>query len=141
MAYDDASVTTSWTIDLHYSDLRNRRFIPNDAFKAVCNQEEIKLYPISYRCFSSRNVPNLFMTGRNISVTHVALKTVRVMRTTATMGEAVGMATAMCRRYETLPRAVSTTCLPEPKSLVEKGCGHRGLPNNQQFNIGCRKNH
>ena len=78
------------------------------------------------------------MTGRNISVTHVALKTVRVMRTTATMGEAVGMATAMCRRYETLPRAVSTTCLPEPKSLVEKGCGHRGLPNNQQFNIGCQ---
>ena len=81
------------------------------------------------------------MTDRNISVTHVALKTVRVMRTTATMGEAVGMATAMCRRYETLPRAVSTTCLPEPKSQEEYARGLQGVTNNQQLNIGCRKNH
>ena len=81
------------------------------------------------------------MAGRNISVTHVALGTVRVMRTTAMMGEVVGMAAAVCRRHEALPRAVYTTYLPELKSLMEKGCGHQGLPNNQQFNVGRRKHH
>ena len=48
-------------------------------------------YPIPYRCFYSRNIDNLFMAGRNISVTHVALGTIRVMRTTGMMGEVVGM--------------------------------------------------
>lgn len=141
VAYDDASVTTSWTIDLHYPDPENTKFFPGDEFKAVCNQEEIELYPIPYRCFYSRNVSNLFMAGRNISVTHVALGTVRVMRTTAMMGEVIGMAAAVCRRHETLPRAVYTAYLPELKSLMERGCGLQNLPNNQQFNVGRRKHH
>ena len=140
-AYDDASATTSWTIDLHYPDPENTKFFPGNEFKAVCNQEEIELYPIPYRCFYSRNVPNLFMAGRNISVTHVALGTVRVMRTTAMMGEVVGMAASVCHRHNALPRAVYTTYLSELKSLMEKGCGQQGLPNNQQFNVGRRKHH
>ena len=140
-AYDDASATTSWTIDLHYPDPENTKFFPGNEFKAVCNQEEIELYPIPYRCFYSRNVPNLFMAGRNISVTHVALGTVRVMRTTAMMGEVVGMAASVCHRHNALPRAVYTTYLSELKSRMEKGCGQQGLPNNQQFNVGRRKHH
>ena len=141
VAYEDASVTTSWTIDLHYPDPKNTRFFSGDEFKAVCNQEEIELYPIPYRCFYSRNVSNLFMAGRNISVTHVALGTVRVMRTTAMMGEVVGMAAAVCRRHDVLPRTVYTSYLPELRSLMQKGCGQQDLPNNQQFNIGRRKHH
>ncbi len=38
------------------------------------------------------DVENLMMAGRNISVTHVALGTVRVQRTTGMMGEVLGMA-------------------------------------------------
>ena len=52
-------------------------------------------YPVPYRCLYSRNIDNLFMAGRNISVTHVALGTVRVMRTTGMMGEVV-----CCGLYE-----------------------------------------
>lgn len=141
VAYDDASVTTSWTIDLHYPDPENTKFFPGNEFKAVCRQEEIGLYPIPYRCLYSRNVANLFMAGRNVSVTHVALGTVRVMRTTAMMGEVVGMAAAVCRRNDVLPRTVYTSCLPELKLLMEKGCGKQGLPNNQRFNVGRRKHH
>ena len=51
-------------------------------------------YPVPYRCFYSRNVPNLFMAGRCISVTHDALGTVRVMRTCGMMGEVIGRASA-----------------------------------------------
>ncbi len=32
-------------------------------------------FPVPYRCFYSKNIPNLFMAGRCISVTHEALET------------------------------------------------------------------
>lgn len=137
--YDDASVTTSWSIDLHYPDPENTKHFPDGEFKAICRQEPIELYPIPYRCFYSRNVENLFMAGRNISVTHVALGTVRVMRTTAMMGEVVGMAAAICRRHGILPREVYTERLSELKSLMTEGCGQQGLPDTQNFNVGRKK--
>jgi hypothetical protein len=52
---------------------------------------------VPYRCFYSRNVPNLFMAGRDISVTHVALGTTRLMRTHGMMGEVVGVQEARLR--------------------------------------------
>lgn len=76
------------------------------------------------------------MAGRNISVTHVALGTVRVMRTTGMMGEVVGMAASLCRKYGTLPRGVYQKHLPELKALMEKGVNKKGLPNNQRYNEG-----
>ena len=45
--------------------------------------------------FCSRNVTNLFFAGRNISATHVAFASTRVMATCAVMGQAVGTAAAM----------------------------------------------
>ncbi|NDV58242.1 FAD-dependent oxidoreductase [Bacteroides sp. 519] len=76
------------------------------------------------------------MAGRNISVTHVALGTVRVMRTTGMMGEVVGMAASLCRKYDDTPRGVYQRHLPELISLMEKGIGKKGLPNNQRYNEG-----
>lgn len=134
--YEDASATTSWTIDLHYPDPMNSKFFPGQEFKAVCYQEYIELYPIPYRCFYSRNIENLFMAGRNISVTHIALGTVRVMRTTAMMGEVVGMAAFVAHRHSVTPRGVYAQHLDELKHLMEKGCGNANFPDNQQFNIG-----
>jgi len=49
-------------------------------------------YPVPYRCFYSKDIDNLFMAGRCISVTHEALGTVRVMKTCGMMGEVVGKA-------------------------------------------------
>ena len=43
------------------------------------------------------------MAGRNISVTHVALGTVRVMRTTGMMGEVVGMAASLPLNTKQVP--------------------------------------
>lgn len=138
--YEDGTCATSWTIDLHYPDPANTAFFPGEEFKAVCTQEYIEIYPIPYRCFYSRNIPNLFMAGRNISVTHVALGTVRVMRTTAMMGEVVGLAAAVCNRNDCRPRDVYSTYFEDLKSLMHEGAGKQGLPNNQLFNVG-RKLH
>ena len=138
--YEDATCATSWSIDLHYPDPANAAFFPGEEFKAVCTQEYIEIYPIPYRCFYSKNIPNLLMAGRNISVTHVALGTVRVMRTTAMMGEVVGLAASVCHRHGCLPRDVYRTHFADLQALMEQGAGKQGLPNNQLFNVG-RKEH
>ena len=138
--YEDGTVATSWSIDLHYPDPANTAFFPGEEFKAICTQEYVEIYPIPYRCLYSRNVPNLFMAGRNISVTHVALGTVRVMRTTAMMGEVVGMAASVCHKNACQPRDVYATHLDQLKELMTEGCGKKGLKNNQKFNVG-RKTH
>ena len=65
-------------------------------------------YPIPYRTLYSVNVNNLFMAGRNISVTDVALGTVRVMKTIGMMGEVVGKAASVAVRRNCTPREVYT---------------------------------
>jgi hypothetical protein len=124
-AYPDAFVTTTWSIDLHYPDPKNTEYFPGEEFKTICKTPAIKPYPIPYRCFYSRNVENLFMAGRDISVTHVALGTVRVMRTCGMMGEVVGMAASICRTRNTTPRGVFVEHLSELKDLATRGVGRR----------------
>jgi hypothetical protein len=122
-AYPDAMVTTTWSIDLHYPDPKNTEHFPGEEFKTICKTPAIKPYPIPYRCLYSRNVENLFMAGRDISVTHVALGTVRVMRTGGMMGEVVGMAASICKNRNTTPRGVFVEHLPELKDLATHGVG------------------
>ena len=63
-------------------------------------------YGIPYRCLYSRNVANLFCAGRNVSLTHAALSSSRVMATCAIMGQAVGTAAAIAARDGLSPRGV-----------------------------------
>jgi hypothetical protein len=121
--FPDASVTTTWTIDLHYPDPENTKDFPDEEFRSIAKHQRIKPYAIPYRCLYSRNVSNLMMAGRNISVTHVALGTVRVMRTCGMMGEVAGMAASLCRRYETDPRGVYENYLEDLKGLMKQGVG------------------
>jgi hypothetical protein len=134
--YPDATAPTSWTIDLHYPDPENSKYFPGQEFKSIAVHKKIHPYPIPYRCYYSRNVDNLFMAGRNISVTHVALGTVRVMRTTGMMGEVVGMAASIAVKHNTTPRGVYQHHLDELKSLMEKGVGKYEIENTQDYNLG-----
>lgn len=134
--YPDATAPTSWTIDLHYPDPENSKYFPGTEFKSIAVHKKIHPYPIPYRCFYSRNVDNLFMAGRNISVTHVALGTVRVMRTTGMMGEVVGMAASVAVKDNTTPRGVYQHHLDELKSLMEKGVGKYEVEDIQDYNLG-----
>jgi hypothetical protein len=117
--FPDACVTTTWSIDLHYPK-KDVRF-DGEPFRSVAEQKEIKPYPIPFRCLYSRNIGNLMMAGRNISVTHVALGTVRVMRTTGMMGEVIGLASSLCKKHNTDPRGVYEDHLEEFKQLLERG--------------------
>jgi len=136
IVYPDASAPTTWSIDLHYPDPKNTAHFPGMEFKSIAVHKNIHPYPIPYRCFYSRNVDNLFMAGRNISVTHVALGTVRVMRTTGMMGEVVGMAASVAAKQKTTPRGVYLNHLGELKALMEKGVGKYDAENLQKYNEG-----
>jgi hypothetical protein len=136
VVYPDATAPTTWTIDLHYPDPENSKHFPEQEFKSIAVHKKIHPYPIPYRCFYSRNVDNLFMAGRNISVTHVALGTVRVMRTTGMMGEVVGMAASIATKHNTNPRGVYQNHLDELKALIEKGVGKYDVENVQDYNQG-----
>lgn len=136
VVHEDGSAASTWSIDLHYPDPKNTENFPGQEFKSIAKHINIYPYPIPYRCLYSRNIDNLFMAGRNISVTHVALGTVRVMRTTGMMGEVVGMAASICKKYQVNPRGVYQSHLPELKELMKEGVGQKGLPNNQRYNEG-----
>ncbi|MFI3248973.1 MAG: FAD-dependent oxidoreductase [Rikenellaceae bacterium] len=132
----DGTAATTWSVDLHYPDPSNTKFFPGEEFKSLSMHNQVYPYPVPYRCLYSRNVNNLFMAGRNISVTHMALGTVRVMRTTGMLGEVVGLAAAVCKNNEVLPRRVYQVHMPDLVTLMETGAGKQGLENTQTFNTG-----
>ena len=61
-------------------------------------------YNIAFEALYSCNRSNLMMAGRNISNSHVAFTSTRVMATCACTGQAVGTAAALCARHELTPR-------------------------------------
>ncbi len=63
-------------------------------------------YGIPYRCLYSKNIENLMFAGRNISVTHTAMSSTRVMATCGLLGQAAGTAAAIAVRNGTTPRGV-----------------------------------
>ena len=134
--YPDGTCCTTWAIDLHYPMPKNVKHYDGEPFRSICTHNKHYAYPIPYRCLYSRNVANLFMAGRNISVTHVALGTVRVMRTTGMMGEVVGMAARVCKDHGCRPRGVYESHLGDLKALMAKGVGTGKPQPPQNYNRG-----
>ena len=130
----DGTCATTWTIDLHLPKTANESKFDGEPYQSNTLNEKIWPYPIPYRCLYSRNVPNLFMAGRDISVTHVALGTTRLMRTHGMMGEVVGMAASICKKHDCNPRDVYKSHLDELKALMEKGVGDGKKHPRQDYN-------
>ncbi len=104
----DAVAFGGWSIDLHPSD-----GIYSSA--PGCNQWHGKgIYQIPYRSLYSKNIKNLFLAGRIISVSHVAFGSSRVMATSAYVAQASAMAAVLCNKYACKPADL----LPEDK-LIE----------------------
>ncbi|MFT4033372.1 MAG: FAD-dependent oxidoreductase [Siphonobacter sp.] len=117
--YPDGTATATWTIDLHFPDAKNKQYFEGQEFFASTKHIKVQPYTIPYRCLYSRNIPNLFMAGRNISTTHVAFGSTRVMRTCGMMGEVVGYAAAIAKKYNTSPRGVYKDHLDEFMAVIK----------------------
>jgi len=131
----DGTCATTWTIDLHLPKTAQESRFEGEPYQSNSLNEKIWPYPVPYRCLYSRNVPNLFMAGRDISVTHIALGTTRLMRTHGMMGEVVGMAAAVCKNHGCNPRDVYTAHLGELKELMTKGVGDCKRHSRQDYNV------
>jgi hypothetical protein len=122
--FEDACVPCTWSIDIHWPDEKYREgFEGNEFISRAVHGDYKRPYWIPYRCLYSANIPNLFMAGRDISVTHEALGTVRVMRTCGMMGEVVGMAASICAERDCDPRDVYGKYLAELLALMRRGVG------------------
>ena len=123
-SWEDACVPCTWMIDLHLPEPAYVKGFEADPFISYAGYTHFRPpYWMPYRCLYSRNVDNLFMAGRDISVTHVALGTTRVMRTCGMMGEIVGMAASLALKNKTTPRGVYAHHLDALKELMKKGAG------------------
>ncbi|MFG2769825.1 FAD-dependent oxidoreductase [Streptomyces sp. NPDC048350] len=91
-----------WSIDLHPA---GGMYAEEEGSKHLY---PAGLYHIPFRSLYSRNTGNLLFAGRDISATHVAFGTTRVMATCAVTGEAAGVAAGLCVRDGLSPRQLAT---------------------------------
>lgn len=77
---------------------------------------------IPYRCIYSKNINNLMFAGRNISATHIAMSTTRVMSTCSILGQAAGTAAAMAVKYGETPRDILSRIGELQKTLQDDDC-------------------
>lgn len=110
--FDDAVGHGGWSIDLHALDgFYSKELINRHIYLKG-------IYQIPYRCAVSRDVGNLFLEGRSMSLSHVALGSVRTMATLSTIGQANAVAAFLCQKYGILPRQVGEDHLEELQRLL-----------------------
>jgi hypothetical protein len=107
--FPDAVAYGGWAIDLHPPSGVDAKDEP-----PFTPTHLDQLYTIPLRSLHSRNVPNLLFAGRNISATHVAFASTRVMATCAVMGQAIGTAAAMA-----IEKKTSLSLLTEGEGIRE----------------------
>jgi hypothetical protein len=98
--FEDAVAIGGWPMDDHPPGGFDRADLP------PCVQVKTPIYNIPLRSLYSRNIGNLMMAGRNISASHAAFTSSRVMATCAVIGQASGTAAALCTRDQLDPRAL-----------------------------------
>jgi len=97
--WEDVVGYGGWFIDLHTPGGILKRYDPPEPVHGDENEKDkrlVSVYGIPYRALVPAGLENVLMAGRHISMTHVAMGTVRVMKTLATLGQAAGTAAAIC---------------------------------------------
>jgi len=122
--FHDAVAYSGWSIDVHPP---MGIYDPAPPSTGVRRSDYVT---VPLRCLYSKNVPNLFFAGRNISVTHIALGTTRVMGTCAIFGQAVGTAAHLCLQMGCSPRDLAKSHVRDLQQLLLKGdCYIPGIRN------------
>ena len=98
--FEDEIAFGGWPIDDHFPGGFYHHGVPNTDFQTPAP------YSLPYRALYSKNVENLFFAGRNISMTHTAMSSIRVMATCALLGEAVGKAAFLATKNTCTPHDV-----------------------------------
>ncbi len=111
--FEDTIAYGGWSMDMHSVDGLKAKQEPT----VFINMED--LYSIPYRAIYSKDIKNLYIGGRNISVTHMAFGSTRVMATCAVIGQAIGISSAYAIKNNVSICAVKNNIKEIQKSLVK----------------------
>lgn len=101
-AFPDAIAFGGWPIDTHPPEGVDAPDLP------PCTQHHLPfIYAIPLRCCVSTGPRNLMFAGRNLSATHIAFASTRVMATCAVVGQGVGTATALALKKGVPPASIA----------------------------------
>lgn len=116
-----ARVFDDWAVaNVHFNfDVHNLSGAGLDETGEQKHFKQKKGYTIPYGCFVPTEVDNLLLAGRNISGTHMAHSSFRVMPICANMGQSVGIAAALCKEKGCKPRSLDVKLLQE--ELIKLG--------------------
>ena len=121
--FDDTVGFGGWSIDLHP---------PGGMYSSDAGSKHLftsGVYHIPFRSLYSKNVANMFIAGRDISASHVAFGTTRVMATCAVTGEAAGAGAALAARHGVPARTIATRHLRELQdTLLRQDASIVGVP-------------
>ncbi len=107
--FEDAVAFGGWSLDEHNPGGIENISEPPSYFHYHFKE----VYEFPFRSLYSKNVSNLMFAGRNVSQTHIALSSSRIMATCALMGQAVGTAATICNKKNILPREVGQKHIKE----------------------------
>jgi hypothetical protein len=111
--FEDIVAFGGWSMDDHHPKGIRYEGVPTIFHPAPSP------YGIPYRALYSKNIKNLFFAGRNISATHAAMSSTRVMATCALLGQAVGTAAAVAVENALSPRGVYQQKLTELQARLQ----------------------
>ncbi|MFD2332894.1 FAD-dependent oxidoreductase [Cohnella sp. GCM10020058] len=116
--FDDLVAYGGWSMDDHFPAGFHHKGSHPTIYHAAPSP-----YGIPYRSLYSNSIDNLFFAGRNMSATHAAMSSTRVMGTCAMLGQAIGTAAAIAVRHRLTPRGVYQHRIHELQStLLEDDC-------------------
>jgi len=129
--FPDRIAYSGWNLDIHH---------PKGIYSGEGGSFDfmipVPLNSVPFRCVYSKNIDNLLMAGRCGSFSHVALGTVRVQSTLATIGQAAGTAAAMCVDRGITPRALGQDYIVElQQELLKDDQTIPGLKNEDPFDL------
>ena len=126
--FDDAVAYGGWPMDMHVKDGLKSKESPTKWI------ETNDMYSIPYRSLYSRNLSNLFVGGRNISATHMAFGSTRVMATCGVIGQAIGTAAAMTIEKSVTPREINGHIKELQYRLLKDDCYLFGIRDSDPAN-------
>ncbi|NLJ41283.1 MAG: FAD-dependent oxidoreductase [Clostridiales bacterium] len=121
--FDDAVAYGGWPMDMHVPGGLRTRLEPTEYIQLK------DLYTIPYRSLYSKNIDNLMIGGRAISVSHMAFGSTRVMGTCAVIGQAEGTAAAMAIERGIKPRQILGHIKELQQRLLRDDCYIPGFKN------------
>lgn len=110
--FDDLVAYGGWSMDDHFPEGFHH---PG---KGTVFHPAPSPFGIPYRSLYSSTIENLLFAGRNISATHTAMSSARVMATCALCGQAAGSAAALAHQHGLTPRGVYQQRIGELQQML-----------------------